>query len=221
MLSSDVAIERFVLSDFQENAYVVSKRNSADCAIVDPGMEPEILIRFLQDKQLTPQAILITHGHWDHIGGISQVKSQWPNAQVIIGKNESDKLADPYGNLSALFGLTATTCEADRELQDGEEFEVAGITFKALEVPGHSRGHLVYVMKTDDNSFVFCGDLIFAGGVGRTDFADGSMNSLLTSIVEKIFSLPDDARLLPGHGPSTTVLSEKQHNPYLNRFSEN
>lgn len=221
MLSSDVVIERFVLSDFQENAYVISTSRSSDCVIVDPGMEPEALIRSIREKQLTPQAILITHGHWDHIGGVSQIKAQWPDAQVIIGKNERDKLTDPFGNLSAHFGFSATTCDSDRELQDGEEFSVAGVSFKALEVPGHSRGHLVYILETDDRPLVFCGDLIFAGGVGRTDFADGDMKSLLTSIFEKIFTLPDDARLLPGHGPATTVISEKKHNPYLNSFSEN
>ncbi len=221
MLSQDVVIERFVLSDFQENAYIVSRRASSDCAIIDPGMEPDSLIKSVQERQMSPRAILITHGHWDHIGGVSTIKSLWPNAQVMIGKNERDKLTDPYANLSALFGFPSTTCCPDKDLQDGEEFKVAEIPFKALETPGHSRGHLVYVLETDDRSFVFCGDVIFSSGIGRTDFADGNMTTLLDSIRRKIFSLSDNACLLPGHGPSTTVFSEKQHNPYLKGFPNN
>lgn len=217
MKSTDVAIHRIVLSDFEENAYIVSLKGSSDCVIVDPGLQPEELIEYLHAQSLTPRAILITHGHWDHIGGVSAVKSKWPDAPIVIGKNERKKLTDPFANLSAPFGFPQTTYDSDKTLEDGETFEVAGIRFKALEIPGHSRGHLVYLIEAEDRTFAFCGDVIFSGSIGRTDFPDGDMPTLLNGIFEKIFTLPDDSLLLTGHGPSTTVIAEKRSNPFLQR----
>lgn len=215
MRFADLQIRRAVLSDFQENAFVVSVAGRDDCVVVDPGMEPEPLIQALQNAKLQPKAILVTHGHWDHVGGIAELREIWPDATIFIGENESWKLTDPNGNLSAAFGFPMTTCAADRLLKDGETFDVAGLSFKALEIPGHSRGHVVYLLETDAAPVVFCGDVVFSGSVGRSDFPDGNAADLVRGIREKILTLPDAALLFPGHGPKTTVGAERKYNPFL------
>jgi len=215
MKLEDIVLKRFVLSDFEENAYVVSLKGRDDCVVIDPGMGAERIVEFLQQNRLTPRAILVTHGHWDHIGGITAIRGAWKDAPIFIGENERSKLTDPNGNLSSVFGFPMTTCDADKVLQDDETFKVAGLTFQALEVPGHSCGHVVYLLNLEEVPFVFCGDVLFAGSIGRTDFADGDHNLLIGKIKEKIFPLSDDTFVYPGHGPSTTLKKEKRANPFL------
>ena len=215
MKLEDIVLKRFVLSDFEENAYVVSLKGRDDCVVVDPGMGAERIVEFLQQNRLTPRAILVTHGHWDHIGGIAAIRGIWKDASIYIGAKERSKLTDPNGNLSSAFGFPLTTCDADKLLQDDENFEVAGLTFQALEVPGHSAGHVVYLLELEEVPFVFCGDVVFAGSIGRTDFADGNYSLLVKKIKEKIFPLSDETFLYPGHGPNTTLKKEKRTNPFL------
>jgi len=215
MKLEDIVLKRFVLSDFEENAYVVSLKGRDDCVVIDPGMGAERIVEFLQQNRLTPRAILVTHGHWDHIGGIAAIRGAWKDAPIFIGVNERSKLTDPNGNLSSVFGFPMTTCDADKILQDDETFKVAGLTFQALEVPGHSCGHVVYLLNLEEVPFVFCGDVLFAGSIGRTDFADGDHDLLIGKIKEKIFPLSDETFLYPGHGPNTTLKKEKRANPFL------
>ncbi len=215
MKLEDIVLKRFVLSDFEENAYVVSLKGRDDCVVIDPGMGAERIVEFLQQNRLTPRAILVTHGHWDHIGGIASIREVWKDASIFIGEKERSKLTNPNGNLSGAFGFPTTTYDADKLLRDDEIFSVAGLTFKALEVPGHSAGHVVYLLELDEVPFVFCGDVVFAGSIGRTDFADGDYSLLIKKIKEKIFPLADETFLYPGHGPNTTLKKEKRSNPFL------
>ena len=215
MKLADLEIKTFVNSDFGENLYVLHLKESAECVIVDPGMEPEKAIGYIEKANLVPRAILITHGHYDHIGGLNRVKAEWPDAEILVGGLERWKLAQPEGNLSVHFGAQLRTVDADRSLADGETFTAAGIEFTALLSPGHASGHMVYKVSAEDGTAVFVGDVIFAGSIGRTDFPDGDTQALLDSIKKNILALPDDTLLLTGHGPSTRVGRERAVNPWL------
>lgn len=215
MKLTDVVVNTVVLSSFEENSYVVSKRDASEAVVVDPGASSASLIKFLKSRKLVVQAVLITHGHYDHIAGVPDLKKNWPDAAVFIGEKDLDKLSDPFGNLSAYFERT-TSVEVDaRVVSESDVLNFADLTFKVIEIPGHSRGHVGYLLETEESPLLFCGDAVFAGSIGRTDFPDGDYKVLMDSIARKIATLPPDATLYPGHGPRTTVNDEKNSNPFF------
>lgn len=215
MDGQQVRIWTVVSELFGQNAYVASLAGRDDCLVVDPGFDAATLVERLQSNHLTPAAVLATHGHADHIAGIATVKSHWPDCPIITGINEAEKLTDPKLNLSYDFGFPIVSPAADVLVTDGETLEVAGLTLRVLEIPGHSSGHVVFVVETGEPRRVFVGDVIFSGSVGRTDFPDGSFEVLARGIRTKLYSLPDETLLLPGHGPVTTVGREKANNPFV------
>ncbi|MGI6401217.1 MAG: MBL fold metallo-hydrolase [Thermoguttaceae bacterium] len=215
MKLSDITLKNFVLSEIQANCYVVNVKDRSDCVVIDPGDAPYKVIRHMKEANLTPAAILITHGHFDHFCGVPEIKENWPNVPIYIGKGDRPKLANPITNLSIGFGLSFSTSETVHELQDNDTIEVAGLTFKTIEVPGHSSGHVVYILKTEERSLAFCGDVIFAGSIGRTDFPDGDGAALIRNIREKILTLPSNTLLCTGHGPVTSVAEEMRSNPFI------
>ena len=210
MKYSDVVFQTFVLSEIQENCYVLSLSGRDDCVVVDPGINPSEVVDSIESAGKTPTAILVTHGHFDHICGIPAIKTIWSTAPIYIGEKDRGKLANPMENLSSGLGTPFKTTESATGVSEGDVIEAAGFAFKVLEVPGHSCGHVVYVLETDERPVVFCGDVIFANGIGRTDFPDGDYSALIRNIREKIFVLPDETFLCSGHGPLTTVAAEKQ-----------
>ncbi|NUQ62419.1 MAG: MBL fold metallo-hydrolase [Pirellulales bacterium] len=200
---------------FEENTYIAHLEGRNDCLVVDPGLEPDRILDHLRQRGLEPAAILITHGHSDHIAGSGAIKAQWPACPIVIGVGDAPKLTDPTLNLSAAFGLALTTPPADVTVVDGQTWSAAGLELEVRAVPGHSAGHVIYLWRERKPMIAFVGDVIFAGSIGRTDFPDGDFDALAKGIRQKIFSLPDDTRLYSGHGPVTTVGNERRHNPFV------
>jgi glyoxylase-like metal-dependent hydrolase (beta-lactamase superfamily II) len=200
---------------FGEHTYVVRRPGNTDCLVVDPGFEPAEIIAWLERHGLEPRAILLTHGHSDHIAGNAALKARWPAVPLLIGQGDAAKLTDPTANLSAPFGLPLTSPPADRLLADGERLALAGCELVVREIPGHSAGHVVFILEGENPPLVFGGDVLFQESIGRTDFPDGDFEALAAGIRRHLYTLPPEAIVFPGHGEPTTVGHERRHNPFV------
>ena len=186
------------------NCYIVVNEETHHGVIIDPGGDAGRIMEAVQKENITVDAIFLTHGHGDHIMALAEVAEK-TGAPVYISKEDAPMLTDPVGSLAAYIGGGALKKAADKEV------EAAGIKFKVLATPGHTPGGVCLLT----GGVVFCGDTVFAESIGRTDFPGGSYKQLLQSIKEKILPLDDDVKLLPGHGPATTVGWERRRNPFL------
>lgn len=200
---------------FGQNSYVVRRPGGTDCVVIDPGFEPDAIVEWIESSGLEPRGILVTHGHSDHIAGNGTLREAFPGLPILIGRGDASKLIDPMGNLSGLFGLPITSPPADRLLDDGESFSVAGLSFTVSEIPGHSSGHVVFHLGDCTPPVVFGGDVLFHEGIGRTDFPDGDFAALAAGIRGKLYPLSGGTVVFPGHGPETTVGHERRHNPFV------
>jgi len=207
-------IHCIALGAYQTNSYVVSNsEEAADCVIVDAGFDANELLSYLQGNQLQPQALLLTHGHVDHIAGVSLLCQAFPSMAVMVYCDEVKMLADPANNLSAMTGQPISIESGSRVLQDNETVKQAGIELTVIHTPGHTPGGIC--LYCQDEGSLFAGDTLFAESVGRTDFPGGSMTQLVESIKTRLLMLPDETRVYPGHGPETTIGHEKQFNPFV------
>lgn len=214
MTHTGYTIEPVESAPFAQVAYVVWGAGATEALVIDPGFDTETIVELLRREGLTVAAILDTHGHADHIAGNAAIKAAFPDAPILIGRNETLLLSDADANLSAPFGMPLTSPPADRLVSDGERVELAGFSFEVREIPGHSPGSVVYVFDEFKPPFVFGGDVLFSGSVGRTDLG-GNTAQLLSGIKNKLFTLPDSTLILPGHGSPTSVGEEKRSNPYV------
>jgi hydroxyacylglutathione hydrolase len=207
-------IDSLILGDFQTNCYVLRKNDAAqDCLIIDPGLEAGELLEFLDGHKLNPLVVVLTHGHIDHIEGVASLRSLFPEIKVYIHNLDAEMLTEPVNNLSAMTGMTFITEPEDVSLQEGDIIDLAGVKLLVLHTPGHTPGGISLYSKQD--GVVFVGDTLFADSIGRTDFPGGSMSKLLRSVREKLFALPEETQVYPGHGPATTIAAEKAHNPFF------
>lgn len=214
-MTAKLKLEVIVSELFEENAYLAYLEGRRDCLIFDPGSDHAQIVERLVELQLAPAAIINTHGHADHILGNAALKRRWPATPIVIGAGDAPKLIDPVANLSRSYGIDVISPPADQLLREGDVFSAAGIALEVHETPGHSLGHVVLVWKTTSPFVVFGGDVLFQGSIGRTDFPDGSFEQLAQAIRSKLYTLPDNTLVLPGHGPTTTIGFEKEHNPFV------
>jgi glyoxylase-like metal-dependent hydrolase (beta-lactamase superfamily II) len=219
-----VLIEGLKLWMAGTNAWVVAPRGpGGECVLVDAPPEPSAILDHLREHDLKLVALLATHGHVDHVGGISEVVGAQPEpVPVRIHDEDKHMLLDPIGTSGTLGDLLAyedldlDPPELVEGLDDGERVSGAGMTFTAIHTPGHTKGSVCFLLDVEGQGpILFSGDHLFAGSIGRTDQPGGSFEELMASMAEKILPLPDNVQVLPGHGPTTTIGQERANNPFL------
>ena len=187
-----------VVGPVQTNCYFLYREDTKDCVIVDPGDEAKRIKKFIEDQELHPVAILLTHGHFDHVMAVDSVRAAY-HIPVYAAEAEKETMQDASLNLSINMGGAMLSIEADHWLKDGE-------------TPGHTVGGMCFYFSKA--GMLFSGDTLFQESVGRTDFPGGSMSEIVRSIREKLFVLPDAVQVYPGHGLMTSIKNEKMFNPF-------
>lgn len=207
-------LEHFVVGELQTNCYVVGDERKNIGAVIDPGGEAKRIAAFLKEHNLFLEAILLTHGHFDH------VLDAWKLKELVGGKvylHPADKplLKDRMVGFGSLLTgkITGVDRSVDVELAEGDHINLGNIVLEVFETPGHTPGHVSFYIR--DHRIIFVGDTLFAGSIGRTDLPGGSYERLIRSVKTKIFPLGDDVVVCPGHGPKTTVGREKATNPFF------
>jgi len=203
------------------NTYIIGDETTGEAAVFDPGGDVDHILGVLKEEGLKVKYIINTHAHFDHVGGNQELQDK-TGAPIMISQDEAADLI-VAGDRATMFGCSAKGSSASEFTKEGDIIEVGSIRFKVIDLSGHSsagqgfvfEGELDLNGKKEQRQAVICGDALFAGSIGRTDFPGGDLELLLENIRRKIFTLPDETLVMSGHGPVTTVGREKQHNPFF------
>jgi hydroxyacylglutathione hydrolase len=218
-----VLVASFAAGAFQTNCYLVAPEKGGPCVVVDPGQDAEEPLRqVLAQWRLTPAAVLLTHGHIDHMWSVTPV-CDGDDIPAYIHPEDRFMLADPLAGvgpmgaqLAAMYpGLEFREPRSVETLTDGATIDLAGVRLTVGHAPGHTRGSVVFSGATEEYEYVIAGDTLFQGGIGRVDLPGGSMAEMMDTLQTRFLSLDDETRVLPGHGPVTSVGAERRTNPYL------
>lgn len=199
-----------VVGPVQTNCYFFYDEETSECVLVDPGDSAGKIKQYIEQKGLKPTAILLTHGHFDHILAVKELKESY-DVTVYAAEEEKEVLKNTGLNLSGQM-RNAVSLEADYWLKDGEELDLLGQQMRCILTPGHTKGGMCFYFPKA--GVLFSGDTLFEESVGRTDFPTGSMSTLIRSIREKLFVLPPAVQVYPGHGMKTSIENEKLYNPF-------
>ncbi len=209
-MQQTIKVHAFDVGPFQMNAYIIYKKDQKECILVDPGDDPEVLINFIEENSLKPVAIFNTHAHIDHIRFAGDIQKKY-NLPFYLAEEEIP-LLNTASQQAAMFGLDLGQIpQVTNNLKDAQSYDIAGMSFKTALAPGHSPGSICLIF--DD--FAIVGDVLFYDSIGRTDLYMGNYQQLIDSIKNKLWPLPDETVVYPGHGPETTIGREKQFNPFL------
>ena len=204
-------IYNYMTGPLSVNTYLVVDEKINKAFIVDPGGKDKALFKLVRENNIEIDYIILTHGHGDHICGIDDYRQQWPHAKIVAHEKEEPLLMDPNKNFSSVTCGFPISVRADILVKDGDELMLGDSAIKFLFTPGHTPGGMsIYV-----EGSLFSGDTLFAGSIGRTDFPGSSFKELKRSIEDKLYTLPKETRVYPGHMGPTTIGSEKEHNPFV------
>ena len=205
-------VEMLIVSPFQENCYVIGDEESMTGAIIDPGDEAARIALTVERVGLEISQIIVTHSHIDHVGAVAQLVDEY--MCPVLMHEEAEAMLKTVPQQAMMMGMRfGKVPTVDRHLGVDEVLEVGSLRLRSLYTPGHAPGHLAFLV--EDEGIVFSGDALFAGSVGRVDLPGGSMEVLMRSISERLLTLPDETRVLSGHGPETTIGRERVANPFL------
>ena len=204
-------LQQMVLGPVYTNCYFLKNKETGEALIVDPADSPKRIFQKVEDMGAKPVGILLTHGHFDHIMGIDSILENW-NIPVYVEEEDLPIMTDPELNLSSSY-TNGYSFDGAKPLKDGQKLELAGETIEVIHTPGHTMGGCCYYLPVEHA--VFSGDTLFQRSVGRTDFPNSSQDAIVRSVRERLFALPDDTIVYPGHMGETKIEYEKLHNPYV------
>lgn len=206
---SEFRIKTCVVGPVSTNCYLVYNESTRAAVIVDPGDNGDYILNKCRELSLAPEAVLLTHGHFDHISAVQDICRTF-HIKVYASAAEDEMLADSTLNMTSRMGRQISF-HGDELLQDGDELSLLGFTWKVIETPGHTAGSVCFYLLGED--VLLAGDTLFLESYGRTDLPTGSSRALAASIIQKLFTLPEDTMVYPGHGDPTTIGHEKVYNP--------
>ncbi len=207
-----IIVESAVVGDIGTNCYIVHRENNSNCVVIDPGDQGLGIGKYLEENNLTLDAILLTHAHFDHILGVPALTA-YSGGELILLDEEMEVLENSAYNLLQMSNSKEIELVPDELLSDGHIFTTGGMSFEVMHTPGHTKGSCCYYMK--DEKILFSGDTLFFESVGRTDFPTGSYDAIVDSVNKLVNTLPEDVQVFPGHGPVTKIGYEKRNNPYV------